>query len=269
LPEPDLDINPTNPLVAELIDKDPIVNWVLPGFIPEGVLFALAGSPGCGKSTLMYIIGLALAAGVPILGMTPRKPTRILYFDDENSGPDRIQYERWAWHGLGCPSLDILAKNFWCCPFKLGGHDWEEKAEEEILSKKPNLFVIDTTTPACHIEDENDNGEASRVIQKIRQLMGLTIPPATAIALKHARIREDGGGYTLRGAKAWEGALDSVVYLTKGKGRPRKDGLSTTTLTPSKTRAFGLRAPIHISPQWTEDKKGITLTVGQDEVSND
>jgi RecA-family ATPase len=269
LPEPDLDTDPTNPanpLVAELTGKEVIVRWILPDFIPEGVLFAVAGSPGAGKSYLFYTIGLALAAGIPVLGMTPRRPSRILYFDEENSGPDRIQYERWAWNGLGQPNLDLLAENFWCSSFTLGGNDWDQKAEAEILLRRPNLFIIDTTTPACHIEDENDNGEASRVIQKIRRLQGLTDPAATAIVLKHAKLREDGEGYTLRGAKSWEGAVDSIVYLTKGRGKPRQDALCNTTLTPSKTRAFGLRHKLHIRPEWVGNQSGIRLTATSPEL---
>jgi hypothetical protein len=191
----------------------------------------------------------------------------VLYFDEENSTPDRVQYERWAWHGLGRPNLNLILQNFWCCSFGLGSVDWYKRAEEEILLHKPDLFIIDTTTPACHIQDENSNAEAHAVIGKIRVLQNLMPVPITAVALKHARLNSvEGGGYTLRGAKAWEGAVDGIVYISKSRGRPRGDGLSNNILSPSKTRAFGLRKTIRIAPKMTKDGLGMTLTVDSSEI---
>jgi hypothetical protein len=88
-------------------------------------------------------------------------------------------------------------------------------------------------------------------------------PAASILALKHARIRPDDGGYTLRGAKAWEGAVDSVVFQTKLPGRPWR-GLTPTKLSPHKTRAYGLREPLRISPQWVGEggSEGILLERG-------
>jgi len=248
-----------NPILEELTGDTPIVRWIIPGFLPQGALFAIAGSPGSGKSYLFYTIGLALATGVPVIGMNPTRPHRVLYFDQENSNPDRIQYERWAWKGLGKPSLSLITQNFWCAPFILGSNDWMAQAQREIEEHRPEIFIIDTTTPACHIEDENDNAEATKVISHIRKLQNLVSPAATAIVLKHAKIRPEDGGYTLRGAKAWEGAVDGIVYITKGGGRPRNDGLSTVQILPSKTRAFGLKSKVTVTPTWLDNRDGIVL----------
>jgi hypothetical protein len=58
----------------------------------------------------------------------------------------------------------------------------------------------------------------------------------------------------LRGAKDWQGKADQVMFQVVAAGRPRADGLRITRLIPDKTRAFGLRHNIYISPHWTDAK---------------
>jgi len=255
MPHPSL---PTLDLTNALTSADPVVDWLIPGFIPRGSLIALAGEPGAGKSFVAYTLSLALATGTPFLSI-PLEPKRILYFDQENSRPDCTQYLRWAWNGLGQPSLDLLSQNLHIAPFILGSRQWPSVAGAYVNQFQPDLIIFDTTTPAFAIEDENHNGEATRAINGLRSLQGLMSPAPAIIALKHAKVRNEGGGYTLRGAKAWEGAVDSVVYQIKTAGRPRLDGLSSTRLEPSKTRAFGLRESIKIDPQWVNEKAGLRL----------
>lgn len=254
------------PIVQLITSTEPPVHWLIPNFIPAGSLMALAGLPGSGKSFLSYTLGLALASGTPILGWDTH-PIRVLYFDNENSKPDAVQYLKWAWVGLGKPNLDSIARNFNLAHFALGSQAWEQRATEYVEAVHPDIIIIDTTTPSCHIEDENDNGEAAKVIGAIRRLQHIPTPAATILALKHAKYRVDGdtndaSSYTLRGAKAWEGQVDSIIYMRKGAGRPRKDGLSPTVLQPGKTRAFGLRETVHINPEWVENGAGIALHRG-------
>lgn len=252
----------SNPLIAELLGSDPPVDWVLPDFLPQGSLIALAGQPGAGKSYLCYTIGMALATGTPIFGLVPPQPVKVLYFDNENANPDRIQYERWAWTGLDKPSLQLLEKNFWRQPFQLGGNDWSHRLEQDITFFKPRVVFIDTASPCFNVQDENDNAEATRIINKLRACQASISPTVTMVVLKHSKIKAEdtGSGYhTLRGAKTWEGSVDAIVYQVPGAGRPRNDGLRNTRLQPSKTRAFGLRSAIEIVPSWVGDKEGIKL----------
>ena len=249
-----------NILADDLTSPSTIVDWILPEFLPRGTFVALAGMPGAGKSYLSYYLGMAIASGIEVLGFQPPRPYRVLYFDEENSPADRVQYERWAWHGLGRPDLALLTKNFWPMPFQLGMADWAERAHELVATHRPELFIIDTSTPACDVQDENDNAEASRVIRTIRHLMEVTTPPATALVLKHAKIQGEDGSYSLRGAKAWMGQVDAIAYLRRHEGRPRQDDLNTTILTPGKTRAFGLRRSLTIHPTRTADGRGISLS---------
>ena len=253
---------PLLPISELLTGTEPPVDWLVPEFIPRGSLIALAGEPGAGKSLLMYVISVALASGTPFLGWRASGPHRVLYFDQENSKADCTQYLRWAWNGLGRPDPRLLDVNLAFAHIVLGGPTWGATAEQYVRAVQPELIVIDTTTPACNVLDENDNAEATRAVQQIRRLHGLCAPSPAIVALKHAKVRAEGGGHTLRGAKAWEGMVDSIVYHTKARGKTRSDGLRATKLSPAKTRAFGLRSELVINPSWTPDHSGLILRRG-------
>lgn len=240
-----------NPIVDELTTTVPLVSWLLPDMLPAEVLLTLVGVPGAGKSYFAYSMGLALAGGVPVLGVSPIRPIRVLYCDQENSRADRLQYQRWAWHGVGAPALTLMAQNFWVAPFVLGCADWEDVLAGLIEQHLPELIIIDTATSACNINDENHNGEAQRIVNTLRRV--IAVSQATCLVLKHARVDKTDGEFMTRGAKAWEGSPDGVWYLKRAKGRPYANGWSNLVLTPKKTRAFGLRDTYHIIPHVVHD----------------
>lgn len=250
-----------------LTAEDTMPEWLIPELALQGALVALAGEPGAGKSFLSYTISLAVAAGVEALGgIVPRgEPRRVVYFDEENSKGDRDEYLRRAWKGLKgkdgkLPDLALLRANFWPVHFELGNKDWEENAAEWVDQVQPHLLVFDTATPCFAIEDENDNAEATTAIKGVQRLMKRVDPVATAIVLKHARIRVDATRRTMRGAKAWQSAVDNVLFQVKGKGKPKRDGLSLTRLLPDKVRAYGLQRPIYISPRYVDEARtGLVL----------
>ena len=264
----DTDIElPDNPIVDILTAKqvDPV--WLFPDLALQGALVCIAGEPGSGKSYLSYHLGLAIAAGQPALGglIPGGEPRRVLYFDEENSEQDRNKYLQRCWYGLMSqkhdPDLGLLYENFWPVHFWLGGKDWFEKAAIWIEHVRPHVIIFDTATPCFNILNENDNGEATQVVKQVRELMRMTDPVATAWIMKHAKTRtEKGGRRYIRGAKAWQGMADAVIFQVKATGRPRRDGLNLTRMEPDKTRAFGLTRTIHITPRWTDAAKtGLAL----------
>ncbi|HYE78565.1 MAG TPA: AAA family ATPase [bacterium] len=246
--------------IRDLLEGDtPPVEWLIPGFLSRGSLIAFAGEPGTGKSVFSYSLALALTTGTPFLGFEATAPKKVLYFDQENSYADCVQYLRWAWHGAACPDPRLIEHHLAFAQFQLGGNDWPLKMAEAVELVQPDLIVVDTATPSFNVQDENDNGEAGRIINTLRRIMALSTPTAACFVLKHAKIRPEDGKYTLRGAKAWEGQVDGILFQTKKAGRRRKDGLNNTTLTPAKVRAFGLREPLHVNPTWTRDRVGLRL----------
>lgn len=259
-----------NPIVHILTAPEQEPEWLVPDMFLQGTLVLLSGDAGAGKSYLSYTIGLAIAAGVPAFsGIVPgsKHPRRVLYFDQENSRQDRDKYLCRSWVGLTAangaePDLERLRDNFWPVHFHLGGPDWVDRASEWVEFVQPHLIVFDTATPCFDLEDENDNGEATRAIKQIHHVMELTTPKATALVLKHSRVKAERGGRMIRGAKAWKSAADALIFQVKGRGRPTKGGLTITRMVPDKTRAYGLTQTVYITPRWTDEKRSGLLLEG-------
>lgn len=254
--------------VLEILTGDELPpNWLVPDLALQGTMIALAGEPGAGKSYLSYTLAIALAGGVGALGgiVPEQAPKRVLYFDEENSRGDRDKYMRRSWTGLAkdgrFPDPNVVDRNLWPVSFKIGGEDWEEKATIFVQAHQPDVLFFDTATPCFNIQDENDNAEATAAIMGVHRLMAMSDPKATAVILKHAKMRvEKGQRRTIRGAKAWQSAVDMVLFQVKAQGRPRTDGLSLTKLLPDKVRAYGLQRPIYITPNYTDDERtGLVL----------
>jgi len=229
--------------------------------LPEGYLVTLVGEPGCGKSYLSYVLSLALATRTTVLERELFVPRTVLYFDQENSRPDRDEYVRMAWHGLGRPSISLLERHFWPQHFTLGDLGWYKTMTACIEEIRPDLVVVDTATPSFCIRDEDKNAEAGFVINQLRVLQR-TYAPLTFLVLKHQLlVHERQQRLTVRGAKHWEGAADSVLFYLKAPGRKAQDGLHAAYLESIKGRAFGLSSgtQLHVKPTWTADRKGKRL----------
>lgn len=257
-------------LIELLEGPDLTPPWTVPGFLVENEVMILAGEAGAGKSLLTYTLAIALATGSNFLGR-PMEPKRVLYCDEENPYWTSRQYLRWAYRGLGCPSKTTLVANLCHEALQLtnaGPGGWQARLAQLCQGWKPNLIVIDTATPACHIDDENDNGEATRAVTKLRGAMLSAAKGCSMIVLRHARLEPDTGKYKPRGATAWVGATDCTLLHSYSKGHPatkdpEKAGLRNTKLAVAKVRAFGMREPIWIIPRWIgpEDARGIVLDV--------
>lgn len=250
---PTIDIEQS--LLAPVVEPPCIVH----GFIPQGQIIILAGEEGVGKSYLCYVLAVAAASGLPFLGYQTN-PTRVLYFDEENSKYDHTQYLQWAWRGLDCPPITPLKDRLRIEHFSLS-RAWVDQMAPMVQGFQPGLIIIDTVTPALSIQDENDNTEGGKAIQALRRIQGLTQGQASVILIKHAKFTgEDHARRTIRGAKVWLGATDATYFHVLNRGRARSNGLRGTQIIPEKYRAFGLRAIIHISPNWTDvGGKGLIL----------
>jgi RecA-family ATPase len=237
----------------------------------QGTLVCLAGDSNVGKSVMGYALGISIACGLDRLGTLPIDPSgegrRVLYFDEENSKPDREKYLRRVWNGILTqrngkePDIGKLEENFWLKSNLLGVPNWAEVAEEWILDLQPHIIIFDTAVSCFDFDDENANAEAVRALKELRRLMALTSPTALCVVFRHAKVGKDAGGRrTMRGAKVWRNLSDGVIFHVKGSGRPRKGGLHLSRFIKDKTRAYGMDNPVYITPSWTDDDKtGLVL----------
>lgn len=255
-----------HPNLSDIVTRpSPPPEWVVPGLLHKGTLVVVAGQAGVGKSVLSLALSVAKATGYPFLGRDLTQG-RVLYFDEENSKPDFEEYLRWVWRGLGRPNPKYLDENIRMERFSLAeqSHQFEghfRYMTEAAKEFQPELIVIDTATPACHIQDENDNAMATKAIQGLRGVQQAA-PGSCILILKHARIDSDAGTSTVRGAKAWIGATDATIFHMGIPGGPRTDGLRDSRLVPEKIRAFGLTNNLRIKPQWIESQgeRGLELS---------
>jgi len=231
------------------LETEPAPQWLVPDLIYCGSMIILAAAAGVGKSVFCYALANALATGSPFIGAVP--PCRVLYFDEENSRGDLSAYARWTWRGLDSPPIDLIRSNLRIESLTLGSAtDWALALRATAAEFKPSLMIIDTATPACRIVNENDNAEATIAAREIRLAQQAGAPGCAALVLKHLRFDASTGQVDVRGAKAWKGAVDAVWFMRHSAGRPRADGWRNTRIYPDKTRAFGLRDTLQITPHF-------------------
>ena len=239
-----------------LAEKETDLPWIVTGLIPENYVVVLAGEAGAGKSVLMYHLAYAVASGLPFLHF-PTRRHRVLYFDDENGGPDFLVYNRWAWAGLGQPDVYELDKWLALETFSLGV-DWAAVMKRSIEAFDPGLMIIDTAAAAFRVQDENDNAEAARIIGKVRDLK----PPGCAVViLKHMRDRDEHHQRrAIRGAKIWKSQVDFTLFHDIApRAKRRANNLRYTVLLPDKKRGHLANVPkLRLDPQFTEtEPKGL------------
>jgi len=243
--------------------------------IPRGSFTILAGDAGVGKSYLSYTLALSVASGQPFLGH-PTEQLKVLYLDEENGRWDQEEYLRRAWYGIGQPALEEIIPHLRVEHMSLA-RDWKAQMAPIIEEYQPALVVIDTVTPALGLSDENDNAQASLALRELHRMQALAANDCAFLLIKHAKFLADGESRrTIRGAKVWIGATDATMFYikgdkeSKGRGRPRGDGLGTRRLLPEKSRAYGLSTELKVVSNWTDsDRKGLILRGFPEEASDD
>lgn len=238
--------------------------WLIQDLLYQQSIICLAGVPGVGKSILAYTAAVAVASGVPFLGL-PVAQGRVLYLDEENGPANMPTYFRWAWRGLGSPALDALTPNLRIGQNAILSHNgsWLDLLLAEVRRFRPALIIFDTATKCFRIRDENDNSEATRVLSALSLIQAAADNSTSILVLRHAIIDHHPDGTThhkMRGASAWNGGGDGVIFHLARPGRPRD--LRPTYLEPNKTRAYGLRNRLNITPTWTSDdpaQRGLRL----------
>ncbi len=81
----------------------------------------------------------------------------------------------------------------------------------------PPVVVFDTAAATFRLENENDNAQVSACISALKDHFGnipVVIIAHTAKALKRSDVKE----FSARGAGAWEGDAQQILYLTKEDG---------------------------------------------------
>lgn len=179
--------NEVGPMVEQLPS---CTDHLVEGLIPPRSVDLMVGDSGIGKSPLAYQLGLAVAAGVPFVGMRSRK-AKVMYVDYENSLADaRWMMDQQRKH-LG---LAEFPHTFQLWPLHL--HPHHDAVEEVIDVFAPDLVILDSLRSfSPRMETDNHS-----LIEQIRRLRAMAAENGTSFLLIH-HLRKRGGGANLENAE--------------------------------------------------------------------
>jgi archaellum biogenesis ATPase FlaH len=172
------------------------VEFLIPNVLPTSSVTMISGDSGCGKTTFVLKLSLALATGNGFLGSRPAPSRKVLYVDRENTV--RVIHERFA------RLKAQRTENF----IHFGGHlDTEptlEGLEEWVKRTEPKpLIVVDSMIRFLEDGSESDSKVISKFFAPLRKLSQLG---ATIIVLHHTGKGESTREY--RGSSDIKTALD-------------------------------------------------------------
>lgn len=196
---------------------------IVPGVLVAGGLAILAGEPKTGKSWLAYSLALSVANGVDFLSQYPvTKAGRVLLIANEGSANGAKARFRGLALGMGLAPVDAMTSIdvIWRKPAALDDPTFIEALTSQVDSYA--LVIVDVLAKAWSGE-ENSNREAGGLLRNIENLTGRG---ASVMLVHHlAKVGDSTSsrrmGQRLRGASAFHGAVDSGIYLERGKKSSR------------------------------------------------
>lgn len=212
--------------LAKYVDYDAkpkATRWVIPGFIGHGVVI-IAGAPGVGKTTALLPLAM-VAAGLhgPHDELAPKHWRHIVYIVEDVEQAKRIVAGIVGHGNLGidaavmCERLHIVeARRLDPIYVAQVGKVYREQFTRivngvEVLP----LVVMDTNAAILDLENENDNSEASKAIAALKQgFEGLPVWLVGHVS-KQNFGRSNVADLSSRGAGAFEGDSNQVLYLVK------------------------------------------------------
>jgi hypothetical protein len=208
-------------------DLPPARTWIVPDWVPRGVVTGLYGDGAVGKSLVAMQLLSATALGQPWLGLdvTPGRALGVFCEDDETE----LQRRQWAINrslGVGASQLENLRY------LARLGHDnamitfdsgdvgapthFTAELHEICREFRPDLLVLDTIADLFPA-NENDRAKVRQFIQTV--LGGFARRHNCAVlALGHPSVAGINSGTGQSGSTAWNNTFRSRFYLTRESG---------------------------------------------------
>jgi hypothetical protein len=223
------DIGGCETVKLKLTTVEEILNYPEPEFLVNGLieknsLNILSAESGIGKTLLAFALAKSLVTGEKFLGKFEiKKKCKVLIVDEENSKPHlRERIEKMGF----TKDMQVCFLHFQ--GIKLDDLTMYSSLMAIIDSLKPDFIIFDALI-RLHDRDENSNSEMSKVMSKLREIVGKT--DATVLVIHHDKKSSEGSAkLKARGASDIIGAVDCHLSLEK-----KND--DTLILSPGKTRS--------------------------------
>jgi hypothetical protein len=195
--------------VGELLTQtDPKIDWVWEPMIPTGSLFLLIAFMKLGKSELAYRLAVAVAKGMPFLGMATQKTPVLILAVEEH--PRDVKMRLLRLKAAASDPIYVHSSSL------LNTQDTITALKGFIIEKGIGLVLIDTVSRFWKVQDENDNQE---IIREASPLLNIARDTGAAMGLLHHE-RKSGGedGRSIRGGSALFGLVDQAIILERRHG---------------------------------------------------
>lgn len=217
-------------------DEAPVAtNFVIDGFLSDEI-FAIAGAPGTGKSSMLFQLAMAAAhLCPPDYELKPILRRKVVYLTEDARQAENIIFGMKRWGGVIASSEEM--------------HDWfsvievrrikpeyleafiEWKVSEKTVIQEgengrrvgvPPLIVFDTAAATFDLENESDNSEVSDAISHVKHACSTNNTPLWIVAHSSKAQRNDTEDIQIRGASAWTGDVHGTAYIFSEPGLPSR-----------------------------------------------
>ena len=212
----------------ELQNADlPDPEWLVDTLIPNPGLVAITGRPGHFKTFFTQWMALRLSAQLPLFdhwdsepnydpNFTPKEPIGVVFIEEEMNARQikKRSTDMKSWKN----------NNFhWFISAGFSLKDGGKVAELRYFIEKNNikLLILDPFSTCSGMKDENDNSEASKVMDTIRHEFVDTKHGCTVIFIHHP-AKGEGSSENIRGAGDILGKCDMHFVVEKVGEEPTK-----------------------------------------------
>lgn len=233
------------------MDVEPVdIQWLLPGYIGEGITTIIQGPIGARKTTLLMAWANAVTQGYGyhkqdvehakrgVLYVTMEGGTRYEFLANQFKGdPSLLRYAGWI-------RTEIKEGDKFIRPLDI----WEDRSFlfEEVF-KTPDIGLVIIEPIASHVGDKADSTKVHRCYSVLEQIMD-TCHCATVLS---AHLNKDGTkAADMRASGAIELVTRSPIYLNLSKDQ---DDADISNLVAIRTR-FSKESSLNLSFRVTEDQ---------------
>lgn len=219
-PKHDPRIEPTAPRAFKykslgdiLSEPDVAEDWLVEGLLIKGGMSIIVGAPKIGKTTLVRQLEKSILRGEKFLGRNTTRGTIVHYSFDEKAKTAKRHYRT-----LGLTDKDPLILHFGM----MGNETHLSDLEEDLVTLKPVIAVVDTLFDMADVEDVNSY---IPIKKKLTIFSSIAERTGCHILFIHHQNKPNqnfasGSGNSVLGSQAIFGSVDCCMIFERVKDSP-------------------------------------------------